>query len=62
MNFTETLRGLMRRIAGARASLALNAQAKNDKRRTIALPSIVGPYGPRAETLAAAEAALQSSC
>ena len=42
MNLTETLRGLLRRIAGARAP---------DKRRTIALPSILNPYGPRADLM-----------
>jgi HK97 family phage portal protein len=42
MNLTETLRGLLRRIAGARSP---------EQRRTLALPSILSPYGPRADLM-----------
>ena len=46
MNITEKLRGAMRRIAGV--SSAANAVGK---RRTVALPSILNTYGPRADAL-----------
>src|SRR5574338_140183 len=42
MNIQATLRGLLRRIAGAGAS---------EKRRTLALPTILSPYGPRADLM-----------
>ncbi|MCI0356109.1 MAG: phage portal protein [Acidobacteria bacterium] len=43
MNITENLRGVLRRLAGRRASGA--------KRRTLPLPSILNSYGPRADRL-----------
>jgi hypothetical protein len=46
MNITETLRGAMRRIA--KVSTAAAGQAEG-KRRTVALPSILNVYGPRAD-------------
>src|SRR5512146_540101 len=42
MNIQATLRGLLRRIAGARSP---------EQRRTLALPSILSPYGPRADLM-----------
>src|SRR5215468_3914192 len=42
MNIQATFRGLIRRIAGARVP---------EKRRTVALPSILAPYGPRADLM-----------
>jgi len=42
MNITDRLRGALRRIVGARAP---------EKRRTLALPSILNSYGPRADAL-----------
>ena len=52
MNITNALRGAMRRIAGV--SLAdgnLSAAKAEGKRRTVALPSILNTYGPRAEAM-----------
>jgi hypothetical protein len=46
MNITEKLRGAMRRIAGVSSAAAANAEGK---RRTLALPSILNVYGPRAD-------------
>jgi hypothetical protein len=45
MKITETLRGAMRRIAGVSSSPEKVAH----KRRTMALPSILDAYGPRAD-------------
>jgi hypothetical protein len=45
MNITEKLRGAMRRIAGVSSSL----EKAVPKRRTMALPSILDAYGPRAD-------------
>src|SRR5579872_3742448 len=47
MNITEKLRGAMRRIAGVSSSAA--AGKAEGKRRTVALPSILNTYGPRAD-------------
>jgi len=46
MNITEKLRGAMRRIAGVSSGAAEQEQGK---RRTLALPSILNVYGPRAD-------------
>jgi hypothetical protein len=46
MNITEKLRGAMRRIAGVSSAAAGKAEGK---RRTLALPSILNTYGPRAD-------------
>jgi phage portal protein BeeE len=46
MNITEKLRGAMRRIAGVSSGAAEKEQGK---RRTLALPSILNVYGPRAD-------------
>jgi phage portal protein BeeE len=46
MNITEKLRGAMRRIAGVSSS----TRAAETKRRTVALPSILNTYGPRADS------------
>ena len=43
MNITEKLRGAVRRIAGVSSAAA--------KRRTLALPSILTTYGPRADSM-----------
>jgi hypothetical protein len=45
MNITEKLRGAMRRIAG----VSLNSDGAQGKRRTVAMPSILNTYGPRAD-------------
>ncbi|MGA9209278.1 MAG: phage portal protein, partial [Terriglobales bacterium] len=42
MSIRETLRGALRRLAGAGVP---------EKRRTLALPSILQNYGPRADVL-----------
>src|SRR5271154_4736782 len=47
MNITEKLRGAMRRIAGVSSAAA--AGKAEGKRRTVALPSILNVYGPRAD-------------
>ncbi len=47
MNIAEKLRGAVRRIAGVRLPIA----AKEEKRRTVPLPSIVNVYGPRANVM-----------
>jgi len=44
MNITEKFRGAMRRMAG------VSAAAGAGKRRTLALPSILSTYGPRADS------------
>jgi len=46
MNIAEKIRGAMRRVAGV--SLAAASQKK---RRTVALPSILDTYGPRADAM-----------
>jgi phage portal protein BeeE len=46
MNITQKLRGAMRRIAGVSSSTG----AVEAKRRTVALPSILNTYGPRADS------------
>jgi len=45
MNIKKKLRGAMRRIAGVSSA----AGAAEGKRRTVALPSILNTYGPRAD-------------
>ena len=45
MKITETLRGALRRIAGVSSS----TETAGAKRRTLALPSILNTYGPRAD-------------
>jgi len=47
MNITEKLRGAVRRIAGVSSS----ARQSQGKRRTLALPSILNAYGPRADSM-----------
>src|SRR3954447_14731049 len=47
MKITEKLRGAMRRIAGVSVD---SAQAE-DKRRTVAIPSIFNTYGTRADAM-----------
>src|SRR5208282_2409110 len=47
MNITEKVRGAMRRIAG----VSLAGGKAEGKRRTIALPSILTAYGPRADSM-----------
>lgn len=59
MKITNTLRGAMRRIAGVSfanraavgGSLLAGTANKDGKRRTLALPSILNTYGPRAESM-----------
>lgn len=46
MKITEVLRGAMRRFAG----VSLDAGNAEGKRRTVALPSILNNYGPRADS------------
>ena len=46
MKITNVLRGAMRRIAG----VSLAAGKADGKRRTVALPSILNTYGPRADS------------
>jgi phage portal protein BeeE len=46
MNITEKLFGAMRRMAGVSLS-----SGKEDKRRTVAVPSIFNIYGPRADAM-----------
>jgi HK97 family phage portal protein len=46
MNISDKLRGAVRRIAGVRLSAG-----KDEKRRTVPLPSIMNVYGPRANTM-----------
>jgi hypothetical protein len=46
MKITDVLRGAMRRIAG----VSLDAGRVEGKRRTVALPSILNTYGPRADS------------
>ena len=47
MNIAETLRGAMRRMAG----VSKDSGKPEDKRRTIAVPSILNTYGPRADVM-----------
>ena len=65
MKITDSLRGAMRRIAGvsfvnrptagrdllSHSLLAGDAGAKQGKRRTVPLPSILNSYGPRADSM-----------
>src|SRR5579884_4009288 len=62
MNITNSVRGAMRRIAGvsfvnrmAQAGTLFSGSAPENKieskRRTVALPSILNTYGPRAQTM-----------
>ena len=44
MNITEKLRGAMRRMTG----VSVDSAKAEDKRRTLAVPSILNTYGPRA--------------
>ncbi|MGH9511914.1 MAG: phage portal protein [Terriglobales bacterium] len=46
MKITNVLRGAMRRIAG----VSIAAEKVEGKRRTVALPSILNTYGPRADS------------
>ncbi len=46
MNITDKLRGAMRRLAGP----ALESQGSPARRRTLAIPSILNTYGPRADS------------
>jgi phage portal protein BeeE len=45
MKITEKLRGAMRRMAG----VSVDSAKAEDKRRTLAVPSILNTYGPRAD-------------
>ena len=47
MNITSKIRGAMRRMA----EVSLFAGRSMDKRRTVALPSILNSYGPRADAM-----------
>src|SRR5437667_10296781 len=47
MNITDKFRGAMRRVA----EVSLFAGKLNEKRRTVALPSILNTYGPRADVM-----------
>jgi HK97 family phage portal protein len=47
MNITSKFRGAMRRMA----EVSLLAGKSNEKRRTLALPSILNTYGPRADVM-----------
>jgi len=51
MKMRETFRGAMRRWAGVRLAGGSAAPGTVDPRRTVALPSIVTSYGPRADVL-----------
>ena len=46
MTITESLRGALRRMSGSVSNVAVE-----EKRRTVALPSIFNTYGPRADVL-----------
>src|ERR1041385_3693085 len=47
MNITSKFRGALRRMA----EVSLFAGKSNEKRRTLALPSILNTYGPRADVM-----------
>jgi phage portal protein BeeE len=47
MNITEKLRGAMRRMAG----VSLSSGKREDKRRTVAVPSIFNTYGARTDAM-----------
>lgn len=53
MNIADKLRGAMRRIAG----VSLGGEQLEKRRRTLALPSILNTYGPRADVMPKSTAA-----